>query len=112
MSSPIKQYQGDDVVSQQIKVTNTGDGLSAAMQVEPDNFHIGERRYVVMEVEVSEITYKRVKDTSMLVEVAKLKAEGATFIDGDIVAKHLEEQHHKILNANDEADIDPASIDD
>jgi hypothetical protein len=111
-NSPIKQYGGADVVSQQIKVTNTGDGLSQAMQVEPDDFAIGQKRYVVMEVEVTEIGYKRIKDTEVLVEIPKMKALGATFIDGDLVAEHLEEQAHKILVSKGEGDVDPDAIDD
>ncbi len=109
----IKQYGGADVVSQQIKVTNTGDGLSNAMEVDPQDFQIGEKRYVVMETVVTKIGYEEIKDSDQLREVPTLKAGTATIVDSALVADVLAKQRKAIDEAKGllELDLDGDSDD-
>lgn len=95
----LSKFDGRDVLSAGIAVTNAGDGLSKALAVEPTEFHHGETVYVVMECEVTKVSHDPVKDTDALRRVHTLKAGNATIIDGELVAEALEAQAEKIEQA-------------
>lgn len=88
----LSRFDGKDVLTSSIKITNAGDGLSRAMSVEPTEFHHRETVHVVLECEVTEVSHKEIKDTDALVRVHTFKAGTATVVDGALVEDVLEQQ--------------------
>jgi hypothetical protein len=93
------QFDGRDIVTASIKVTNAGDGLSQAMTIEPKQYHIGDVVTVVLECEVSSIDFKPIKDTDVLARVHTLRAGIATVVENSFAKDVLDKQRKK----NDEA---------
>lgn len=94
-------FDGKEVAATSIVITNAGDGLSKAMQVDPVLLEHGERVVIVLEGEVVKVRMDPVsKDmTHLLVRVQIVKAETAALIDRDVVAKILDAQAEKIERA-------------
>lgn len=84
------------VVGTSIAITNAGDGLSAALSIEPQVFHHRQVVTVVLECEVTRVGFVEVKDTSRLMRVHTLRAGIATVVDPSLVRKVLDEQRRKI----------------
>ncbi len=93
------RFEGHQVVGTQIQITNAGDGLSAAMSIDPESLKLGERVFVVLETQVSKVAYTEVKDTGTLMRVQTLKAGTATTVDESLVADVLESQRVRIEEA-------------
>jgi hypothetical protein len=77
----LNAYEGFDVVQASIKVTNAGDGLSQAINVDPVEYHVGDVVHVVLETVVSRISYETIKDTEVLKRVHTLRAGSGTIVD-------------------------------
>lgn len=80
----LSQFEGRDVVDTKMKVTNAGDGLSAAMEV----INAGELRLrqtvqLLLECEVSKITFEDASEGDGVVRIPTLKAGRATLITRD-----------------------------
>ena len=89
-----------------IKVTNAGDGLSAALQVDPQAFHLGEKVYVVLETVVSKVEHAPAVDGDTegpLVRSHVLRAGAATIVDEDLVAEQIRVQTVRIKAAEEAA---------
>lgn len=89
-------FDGKDVLSAGIAIRNAGDGLSEALSVDPQEFHHGEKVYVVLECEVDKVRFDPVKDSDGLRRVHVFKAGTATIVDESIVATQLDDQRRKI----------------
>lgn len=99
MSSNLTPFEGRDVVQSTIKVTNAGDGLSEALAVEPVEMHHGEKRYLLIEAEVTRVHYDEIKDTDVLRRVHTLRAGTATLVDEDWAIPAIAEQKRRNLEA-------------
>lgn len=98
-ASPLGAFEGRDLVGIKVRITNAGDGLSKAMQIEPQVLHVGDRVFVVLEAEVDDVRMKRVKDLDVLERIQTLKAGTVTLVDEALVAEVLEAQRIKIQQA-------------
>ena len=95
----LHKFEGREVIATRIAVANAGDGLSAALAIEPQELTHGERVTVVLDTTVDRIHFEKVKDTDKLVRVQRLRAGTATIIDRTIVADILDAQAKKIEEA-------------
>ncbi len=77
----LSSFDGRDVLNAAIAVTNAGDGLSAAMSVDPRELHVGEKVYLLIEAEVAKVRFEAIKDTEALSRVHVLRAGTATFME-------------------------------
>lgn len=104
-TSTLEDFDGRSVVRSQIKVTNTGDGLSAAMAVAPEALHHGQEVVIIMRGVVTSVGFAPLDpddDDSALVRVHTIKAGTATIADEVTVrkvAKSLETQDDRIRRA-------------
>lgn len=103
--APVKlePFEGTEVIAASIAITKAGDGLSDALSVEPEAFHLGERLYVVLECEVAKVRYSDVKDTGSLRREHTFEARGATLVDATLVADLVQAQREKIQHAKEQA---------
>lgn len=92
-------FDGLDVITSSVAITNAGDGLSQAMSIDHRQLHHGETVYVVLECEVVDIQFPKIKDTDSLNRKHKLRAGTATIVDKASVIKVIEEQRVKIEKA-------------
>lgn len=99
-AAKLAPFEGKEVVKTTVQVTNAGDGLSQAMDIEPVELHHGDRHYLVLEVDVAKVRFDPIKDApSMLERVHILKAGVAVLIDRDVVSDAIAGQKRKIDEA-------------
>jgi len=95
----LSPYEGLDVVQASIKVTNAGDGLSTAINVDPVEYHVGDVVHVVLETVVARVSYETVKDTDVLKRVHTLRAGNGTIVAEDFARGVLAAQEIAIEKA-------------
>lgn len=114
-SRDLGTFDGQEVISTAVKITNAGDGLSSALAVEPQIMHHRQIVTVVLECEVARVSFDPVKDTDRLTRVHTLRTGIATIVDPSLVKKVLEQQRVKLETAAgvtrlpgiDDPDADP-----
>lgn len=94
----LDSFDGQDVTSTTIQVTNAGDGLSKAMETEPVMLHHGDKAYVVIECDVAKVGFvpvDRDEPAGDLTRVHTLRAGTSTIVDYVLVEKVIVEQARK-----------------
>lgn len=83
--SGLSPFDGRDVVRSTIMVTNAGDGLSAAMAVDPREYHHGQEVTLVIRGTVAKVRFDPLDtdspEDSALVRVHSIKAGTAVILD-------------------------------
>jgi hypothetical protein len=98
----LEAFDGREVERMTVKVTNTGDGLSQAMTIDPRPFHIGDEVYVLMQTEVAGVSFKPLHadyPLGPLVCIPTLRAGTATIVDRKFAHRKLEQQRIAIERA-------------
>lgn len=104
-ASSLQPFDGRDVVRSTIAVTGAGDGLSAAMAVDPQEYHHGQEVVIVIRGVVDKVRFDQLDrdDTdSALVRVHTIKAGTATILNEagvKRVQKDLDRQADAITRA-------------
>lgn len=88
-----------DVTECAVKIVNTGDGLSEALDIAPVELDHGQTVHVVLRGTVTKITYEQVKDTDELRRVHTIKATFGTLVDEPAARKVLDTARRKIETA-------------
>lgn len=101
----LSDFDDRPVTRTSIKVTNAGDGLSEALEVEPTEFHLDQEVYVVLRTTVSRVEHRALDDDSdgPLERAHVLKAGAATIVDKDLVASQIAVQIDRIRKAREAA---------
>lgn len=102
-ASGLPEYLGKPTVRTTIAVTNTGDGLSQAMAVDPVVYEPGSTQYVVIECDVPSHTFELNEDGDAYELKQKLRGGVAVVVDADLVKRVVDEQRERIRKARDEA---------
>lgn len=89
-------FEGKDVLSAAIEIPNAAGGLREAMRIDPQEFHHGDKRYVVLELDCKKVRFDPVANTNGLDRVHVFSAVAATFVDEDLVREQLDEQARRI----------------
>lgn len=79
----LNRFEGREVVDTTVAITKAGDGLSAALEVEPTELHHKQIVQVVLECEVGAVTFKSATEGEGLIRVHKLITSRATLITPD-----------------------------
>ena len=98
-------FEGKPVLSTTVAIRKAGDGLSAALKVDPEELHHGETVYVVLETVVEKVRFDQAKDGDGFVRVHMLATENATLVDAALVSSHLAEQKKRIREAAGEYEL-------
>lgn len=93
-------YDDLPIVESSIAITNAGDGLSKAMEVDPINIHMNDEVYVVLATTASQVKFKPHKDDAKkLIRTIVLTAGVATIVEAELVAAVLDAQQERIDKA-------------
>lgn len=82
-----------------VKITNSGDGLSKALEVDPPNVQHRDTVYVVLECMVVDMQTPIMKDSDGNELKVVLRAGRASIVDADLVTSVLDEQDQRIEEA-------------
>jgi hypothetical protein len=88
-------FEGKDVVAVGLEIPGVAGGLQKALRTEPREFHQGEHAFAVFELVTQKVRHQpidRENPGGPQERVHIFVADGATFVDGSIVAEHLEQQ--------------------
>lgn len=97
----LPDYDGRQVASTTISVTNAGDGLSKGMAIQPAVLGLRTKGYLVLEFDVAAHKHKDLPGTEMLVLEQILKAGTAVLVDADLVKPLIDQQAERILAAEE-----------
>lgn len=100
----LSSFDGRAVMKSTVAVTNAGDGLSAAMKVDPREFHHGETVTVAIECEVVKVRLDPFDKTDLqgpLIRHHVLKAGTATIVDGDLLTAQLNDMRERVKLAKE-----------
>lgn len=100
----LQSFDGIAVLGVGVALTNAGDGLSAALKVDPQEFHHGETIHLVIEAEVTKVRFDPVdKDDPQagLRRVHIMRAGTAAIVDEALVADALRVQKLRLEAAAD-----------
>lgn len=90
-------FEGNIVAGTVISVEKAGAGLTAALEIEPEELAIGDVVHVVLRTVVGPVSFEPIKGTTGVVQRKhKLLTEVATIVDGDLVETTLTAQEEKI----------------
>lgn len=95
----LEAFDGRDVRRTTIAITGAGDGLSEALALDPQQLHIGDRVFVVVEAKVRDVRFKPIKDTEDLQREHVAVAAVATLVDEPVVREVLDQQIVRLLDA-------------
>ena len=100
MGTELSRFEGHDVVGTTIQITKAGDGLSAALKIDPVEYEHGERVHVVLDGVIGKVQFVPSKDNpDALIRVHTLEAETVTVVDGSKVKSVLNAQRKKFEEA-------------
>jgi hypothetical protein len=101
----LARFEDRDVVRTAVAVTNAGDGLSAAMKIQPTELHLGETVYVVLETTVAKVRFDpadKDEPDGEVIRVHVLRAGTAAMVERKLVGKLLDAQAARIRKAAEE----------
>jgi hypothetical protein len=95
----LSPFDGREVASASIAITSAGDGLSQALGISPQEFHLGDKVIVLVECEVSKVGHSEIKDTALLNRVHTLKAGVGTIVSEEFAKDALAAQRKALEEA-------------
>jgi len=98
----LSRFEDRDVLASTINVTKAGAGLSDALSVEPQEFHEGDTVYLVLQTTVTEVRHRGIKDIDALERRHVLETVLGSIVDGQAVAKLLDETKRKLAIRREE----------
>jgi hypothetical protein len=96
-------FEGREIVGIKIAIMKAGDGLSKAMAVEPKILHQGDEGYLVLAYRTTKIRFDPLKDDDDAAErIQILEANGATFVDADLVGDVVTKMRERVEEYEEE----------
>lgn len=105
LTTPLPEFEGQEVKYAQVRITNAGDGLSEALEINPVALHYDEEVFYVLRGKVSQVNH-RAKGSDAdgpLIRVHTVKASQITEVSGDIAKKMLAEAAEQLQKAKADA---------
>ncbi len=109
---PHDTFEDREVAQCAIRITNAGDGLSEALQLNAADYHLDDTVYIVLRGTVAKITYERIKDTDEVRQVFTVRATLGTPVDEASARKTLDKLRRDIEAAGGVQRIPGTSEDD
>jgi hypothetical protein len=112
----LSDFEGAPVEEAGIEIPGAAGGLRDAMKIAPQEFHKGEKVYVVLECRVGKVRFDPIDKDDLdgpQRRVHIFAVDGATMVDGDLVRSQLADQAERIRLAKEsEAGIQRLPYDD
>lgn len=102
----LEKFEGKDVRRAGVEIPNVAGGLRKAMKIQPRTMKQGERGMIAFEYIVQKVRFEPIdKDApgGDQERIHVLMAEGATFVDAEVVAEAIKAQKELIAKAEEEA---------
>lgn len=102
----LEKFEGKDVRRAGVEIPNVAGGLRKAMKIQPRTMKQGDRGMIAFEYVVQKVRFEPVdKDApgGDQERIHVLMAEGATFVDAEVVAEAIKAQKELIQKAEEEA---------
>lgn len=103
MSDKLPDFEGLIVGHATVRITNAGDGLSEALDIEPKALGIDDSVYYVLRGEVTQVNHRIDKDANVT-RVHTVKATRITEVDRDTAEKMLQAAADQLERAKAERD--------
>lgn len=84
-------YDKRPVRQSSLKITGTGDGLSDALAIEPQDWHPKDTAFIVLEIEMGDVNYKYVEKGDCWNRVQGSKAIRGAFISSELAVPLLDD---------------------
>lgn len=85
----LPSFEGNAVKKAAVRITRAGDGLSAALEVEPRAYQIGEEVSFVLRGTVTQINHQQKDEDGPIVRTHTVTASGITEIEPELAEKLL-----------------------
>ena len=96
-------FEGRPIIATRMTVTNTGEGLTDAMTIDPMVLHHGDEVFLLMKGVVSDIRMPEVKGTEAVARHHVIRAVEATIVDEVLAEPVLAVQRQRLRDAIEEA---------
>lgn len=103
-NSGLPDYEGLPTKRTSIAVTNTGDGLTNAMAVEPILYPVGSTQYVVIECKVDKHGHAIIEGEAAYEVEQKFKGGVGMVVDADLVKPMIDQQRERVQMAKEKAE--------
>lgn len=95
----LQPFGDHDVTECAVKIVNTGDGLSDALDLEPVELDHGDIVHIVLRGTVTKVTYEQIKDSDELRRVHTVRASFGTLVPEPAARKILDTARRSIEDA-------------
>lgn len=100
MSDALPGFEGATVTTAAVKITNAGDGLSEALEVEPKALHLGDEVSYVIRGTVAQVAHKTIN--GKVTRVQTVKATEVAELPENIAEGLIEQAAERISKLRDE----------
>ena len=112
-AAPVKlgKFEGREVLAARMSITATGDGLSDALDIDPQILHHGDEVFLVIKGVVADVQHPIVKGTEGVARKHVIRCVDAVPVPEELVGKVLDEHRERVRRAAEEAaGIDPLPL--
>lgn len=95
VKSKLTPYRGKAVNKTSLQITNAGDGLSQALDIEPLELEPGQTYFVVLKCKAGQHVHKLTKDEDEYVLKQQLVAGTSVMVDAELVQHVIDEQEER-----------------
>lgn len=102
----LEQFEGKDVRRAGVEIPNVAGGLRKAMKIQPRTMRQGDRGMIAFEFIVDKVKFFPIDKDNPAGDQERIHvliAEGATFVDAEVVADAIKAQKEMIRKAEEEA---------
>ncbi len=100
----MKKFEGKEVVATSVVIAGAGDGLSAALQIDPDEIHQGDVRYYLLKTHCEKVQFVPAGGSEKLLDRKHtMKTDEITTVPESMAEPTIAEARERIEEAQAEA---------
>jgi hypothetical protein len=99
----LPEFEGQTVHKAALRIINAGDGLSEALELEPQALHMGDEVCFVLKGKVSQVNHKEGKDNAVI-RLHTVSCSGIAAIDQETAETALTGEAERLAKLRDERD--------
>jgi hypothetical protein len=83
-------FETNAVAKAQVRITRAGDGLSAALEVQPKALFLGDEVFYVLRGRVTQVNHREKEEDGPVIRMHTVEATGITEVDAELAEKLLQ----------------------